>query len=172
MHVHRGIPVAGMGGAMASARPDDNGGSTALRIQLGARLRRLRQACGISREAAGWEIRASESKISRMELGRVPFKERDVADLLTLYGVGEPESSALLSLARRANAPAWWRQFGEVVPPWYLSYLGLEEAASLIRAYEAHYVPGLLQTADYARAVLRREHATAPAAEIERRIEL
>jgi hypothetical protein len=157
---------------MASARPEDSGGSMALRIQLGARLRRLRQARGISREAAGWEIRGSESKISRMELGRVPFKERDVADLLTLYGVGEPESTALLSLARRANAPSWWRQFGEVVPPWYLSYLGLEEAASLIRAYEAHFVPSLLQTPDYARAVLRHAHTSAPAAEIERRIEL
>ncbi len=157
---------------MASARPDDNSGSAALRIQLGAQLRRLRQARGISREAAGWEIRGSESKISRMELGRVPFKERDVADLLALYGVGEPESTALLSLARRANAPAWWRQFGEVVPSWYLSYLGLEEAASLIRTYEAHFVPDLLQTSDYARAVLRREHPAAPAAQIERRVEL
>ncbi len=157
---------------MASARPDHIGGSTALRIQLGVRLRRLRQARGISREAAGWEIRGSESKISRMELGRVPFKERDVTDLLTLYGVGEPESTALLSLARRANAPAWWRQFGEVVPPWYLSYLGLEEAASLIRAYEAHFVPSLLQTRDYARAVLEREHTTASVAEIEQRVEL
>ena len=157
---------------MTSTRPDHRSGSTALRIQLGVRLRRLRQARGISREAAGWEIRGSESKISRMELGKVPFKERDVADLLTLYGVGEPESTALLSLARRANAPAWWRQFGEVVPSWYLSYLGLEEAASLIRAYEAHFVPSLLQTPDYARAVLRREHAAAPSAEIERRVEL
>ena len=157
---------------MASVRPDDNGGSTALRIQLGARLRRLRQACGISREAAGWEIRGSESKISRMELGRVPFKERDVADLLALYGVGKQESSALLSLARRASAPPWWRQYGEIVPPWYLSYLGLEEAASLIRSYETQYVPGLLQTADYARAVLKREHGTAGAAKIERRVEL
>ena len=157
---------------MASARPADTGGSTALRIQLGARLRRLRQARGISREAAGYEIRGSESKISRMELGRVPFKERDVADLLALYGVAGPESSALLNLARRANAPSWWRQFGEVVPPWFLSYLGLEEAASLIRAYEAHSVPDLLQTPDYARAVLRREHSRSTAAEIERRIEL
>ena len=157
---------------MASARSDDTGGTTALRIQLGAQLRRLRQARGISREAAGWEIRGSESKISRMELGRVPFKERDVADLLTLYGVGEPQRTALLSLARRANAPAWWRAFGEIVPSWYLSYLGLEESATLIRAYEAHFVPGLLQTRDYARALLQRAHAAAPGAEIERRIEL
>ncbi len=157
---------------MASAQPDDTGGSTALRIQLGARLRRLRQARGISREAAGYEIRGSESKISRMELGRVPFKERDVTDLLALYGVGEQERTALLSLARRANAPAWWRQFGDVVPPWYLSYLGLEEAASLIRSYDAHFVPGLLQTPGYARAVLEREHGGTPAAAIQRRVEL
>jgi transcriptional regulator with XRE-family HTH domain len=157
---------------MASAQPDGSGGSAALRIQLGARLRRLRQARGISREAAGYEIRGSESKISRMELGRVPFKERDVTDLLALYGVGEPDRAVLLSLARRANAPAWWRQFGEIVPPWYLSYLGLEEAASLIRVYEPHFLPGLLQTPDYARAVLEREHSTASAAAIQRRIEL
>jgi hypothetical protein len=102
----------------------------------------------------------------------VPFKERDVADLLILYDVGEPESSALLRLARRASAPPWWRQFGEIVPSWYVSYLALEEAASLIRAYEAHFVPGLLQTADYARVVLEAEHGSASAAEIERRIEL
>jgi transcriptional regulator with XRE-family HTH domain len=157
---------------MASAQPDGGGGSTALRIQLGARLRRLRQDRGISREAAGYEIRGSESKISRMELGRVPFKERDLTDLLALYGVGGSESEALLTLARRANAPAWWRQFGDVVPPWYLSYLGLEEAASLIRVYEAHFVPDLLQTPDYARAVLAREHGAGPVAAIERRIEL
>jgi transcriptional regulator with XRE-family HTH domain len=157
---------------LTSTRPDHATGSTALRIQVGARLRRLRQARGISREAAGWEIRGSESKISRMELGRVPFKERDVTDLLTLYGAGLPERTALLALARRANAPAWWQRFGDVVPPWHLSYLGLEEAASLIRTYESHVVPGLLQTPDYARALLRREHVAASAAEIERRVEL
>lgn len=157
---------------MTSTRPDHGLGPTALRIQLGARLRRLRQARGISRETAGWEIRGSESKISRMELGRVPFKERDVADLLTLYGVGEPESAALLALARRANAPAWWQRFSDVVPPWHLAYLGLEEAASLIRAYDVHVVPGLLQTPAYARAVLASEHSAASAAELERRVEL
>jgi Domain of unknown function (DUF5753)/Helix-turn-helix domain len=157
---------------MTSARPEHGLGPAVLRIQLGARLRALRQARGISRETAGWEIRGSESKISRMELGRVPFKERDVTDLLVLYGVGEAESAALLALARRANAPAWWQQYGDVVPPWHLSYLGLEEAAALIRVYEMHVVPGLLQTPDYARAVLAREHSTASPAEIERRVAL
>src|SRR5919107_4112212 len=98
------------------------GGPTALRIQLGGELRRLRKKRGLTRESAGWEIRASESKISRMELGRVPFKERDVADLLSLYGVGDDERATLMSLARQANASSWWQQFADVVPPWFLSY--------------------------------------------------
>jgi hypothetical protein len=107
-----------------------------------------------------------------MELGRVPFKERDVADLLALYRVGDRERDRLLDLARRANAPGWWHRFGDIVPPWFLSYLGLEEAASLIRTYEVQFVPGLLQTADYARAVIRLGHAHASVAEIDRRTEL
>jgi len=157
---------------MSSGRPDNGTGAAALRIQLGTHLRRLRQSRNVSRETAGWEIRASESKISRMELGRVPVKERDVADLLTFYRVGDAERAVLMSLARRARTPAWWRQFGDLVPPWQPSYLGLEEAASMIRAYEVHFVPDLLQTDDYARAVIQCEHAHAPDAEIDRRIEL
>jgi hypothetical protein len=157
---------------MTSARQDDAGGPTARRILLGAQLRRLRQGRNVTRETAGWEIRGSESKISRMELGRVPFKERDVADLLTLYGVADEERAAFLALARQANVPGWWQQFGEIVPPWLLSYLGLEDAASLIRAYEVHSVPVLLQTTDYARAVIRQGHDDASDAEIARRIEL
>src|SRR5215207_5295396 len=112
---------------------------------LGAHLRRLREAQGITREMAGWEIRASESKISRMELGRVSFKERDVGDLLMLYGVHEREErDALLTLARNANAPGWWHREGDILPNWFQSYLGLESAASLIRTYEVQFVPGLL----------------------------
>jgi hypothetical protein len=157
---------------MTSGTQPAGSGPTALRVQLGARLRRLRKHRQVTRERAGWEIRASESKISRMELGRVPFKERDVADLLTLYGVGADERDEMLSLAREANAPGWWHEFGDVVPPWFLSYLGLEEAASLIRVYELHFVPGLLQTAGYARAVVESGHTGAPTDEIERRIAL
>jgi transcriptional regulator with XRE-family HTH domain len=147
-------------------------GPTALRMQLGARLRRLRKAAGITREAAGWEIRASESKISRMELGQVPVKERDIADLCTLYGVSAGERLELLELARDAAAPGWWTRYGDIVPPWFLSYLGLEEAASLIRGYESHFVPGLLQTPAYARAVIRLGHADATRPEVDRRLEL
>ena len=147
------------------------GGPTVLRMLLGAHLRRLRDAAGVTREDAGWEIRSSESKISRMELGRVSFKERDVADLLTLYGVDdEEERNRLLALARDANTPGWWHRFGDVLPSWFQSYLGLEAAASLIRTYEVQFVPGLLQTQDYARAVVLLGHGRAGTDEIDRRV--
>jgi transcriptional regulator with XRE-family HTH domain len=153
--------------------PPDRGSETStLRVRLGARLRRLRKARDITREAAAWEIRASESKISRMELGRVPIKERDVADLLTLYRVGAEERESLLMLARRASAPAWWHEYADTVPPWFHSYLCLEEAATLIRSYEVQFVPGLLQTTDYARAVIQGDRSGVPPAEVDRRIEL
>lgn len=150
-----------------------SGGPTVLRILLGAQLRRLREARGITREDAGWQIRASESKISRMELGRVGFKERDVADLLTYYGVTDPaEREAMATLARQANEPGWWHQYGDVYPAWFQSYLGLESAAQIIRTYEVQFVPGLLQTADYARAVIMLGHGGKPDSEVSRRVEL
>ena len=144
-----------------------------MRIVLGSQLRRLREASGISRETAGWEIRASYAKISRLESGRVGFKERDVADLLTLYGVtDEEEREAFLALARQANTPGWWHKYSDVLPSWFEMYVGLEQAASLIRTYEVQFIPGLLQTEDYARAVVLLGHAGAPADEIERRVSL
>ncbi|MDQ2883831.1 MAG: helix-turn-helix domain-containing protein [Actinomycetota bacterium] len=149
------------------------GKPTALRIALGGHLRRLREASGITREAAGYTIRASSSKISRLELGRVASKERDVADLLTLYGVTDVEErETLLILARQANAPGWWHRYGDVLPNWFETYLGLEQAASVIRTYEPQLVPGLLQTADYARAVMLLRHLHVSYGEIERRVAL
>jgi hypothetical protein len=149
------------------------GGPTVLRMLLGAHLRRLREERNISREAAGWEIRASESKISRLELGRVGFKERDVSDLLTLYGVADHEErAALLALARNANTPGWWHRFGDVLPNWFQSFVGLEAAAALLRTYELQYIPGLLQTEEYARAVILLSHSNKPLSEIDRRIKL
>ncbi|GAB3825354.1 helix-turn-helix domain-containing protein [Kribbella italica] len=131
-------------------------GPTALRIMLGAHLRRLRERAGMSRADAGWAIRGSESKISRLELGRVGFKERDVLDLLTLYDVrDEPERDRLVQLARDANSPGWWHQYGDVTPDWFDAYLGLEAAAELIRTYEIQFVPGLLQIPEYTRAVAK-----------------
>ncbi|MFI1359675.1 helix-turn-helix domain-containing protein [Streptomyces sp. NPDC020898] len=140
---------------------------------LGSHLRRLREARGITREAAGYSIRASESKISRMELGRVSFKTRDVEDLLTLYGVtDDTERNALLSLAREANVAGWWHSYSDVLPNWFPTYVGLEGAASLIRAYEVQFVHGLLQTEAYARAVVGRGMKGASPADIERRVAL
>ncbi|MFI7605982.1 helix-turn-helix domain-containing protein [Micromonospora sp. NPDC049366] len=158
---------------MVSAEGGPATGPTVLRMLLGAQLRRLRESSGVTREGAGWEIRASESKISRMELGRVGFKERDVADLLTLYGVSDAEERAvLLKLAHDANNPGWWHRYGDVLPTWFQSYLGLEAAAVLIRSYEVQFVPGLLQTPEYARAVVLLGHDTANPAEISRRVDL
>ncbi|WP_069814024.1 helix-turn-helix domain-containing protein [Streptomyces sp. TP-A0874] len=149
------------------------GGPTVLRIVLGTQLRRLRESRGISREAAGDAIRGSHAKISRLELGRVGFKERDVADLLTLYGVLESEERAeFLALAQHANNPGWWQKYSDVLPNWFETLLGLEEAASVIRSYEVQFVPGLLQTAEYAREVTRLGHPRATDQEIERRVEL
>jgi transcriptional regulator with XRE-family HTH domain len=138
---------------------------------LGAQLRRLREAKRISLEEAGNVIRASHSKISRLETGRVGFKDRDVADLLTFYGVtDEKEREALRALASRANSPGWWNDYSDVLPHWFAPYVGLEEAASQIRAYEVQFVPGLLQTDDYARAVTMLGYSNPR--EINRRVSL
>jgi transcriptional regulator with XRE-family HTH domain len=149
------------------------GSPTVLRILLGTQLRRLRTEKRISREDAGYAIRASHAKISRLELGQVSFKERDVADLLTLYGVtDEAERAPLLELARQANAPGWWHKYSDLLPGWFEVYIGLEGAASVIRTYENQFIPGLLQTPEYARAVIKLAHETTPDAELDRRVAL
>jgi hypothetical protein len=148
-------------------------GATVLRMMLGAQLRRFREAADITPDRAGYEIRASRSKISRMEHGRVGFKDRDVADLLTLYGVTDEDVRAgMLSLAQQANAQGWWAQYGDILPDWFEAYLGLEAAASLIRTFELQFVHGLFQTDAYARAVTMLGHSAAPAEEIDRRVSL
>lgn len=150
---------------------DADSGPTALRVALGLELRRLRERARVAREEAGRVIRASPAKISRMELGRVGFKRRDIEDLLVLYGVTDPEEHAqFLSLVLRANDPGWWHQYADVLPSWFETYLGLEQASSLIRAYECQFLPGLLQTADYARSVVRLAHTAER--EVEDRVEL
>jgi transcriptional regulator with XRE-family HTH domain len=148
-------------------------GPTVLRILLGTQLRRRREEKGISREAAGYQIRASGSKISRMELGRVRFKHRDVADLLTLYGISEgAEREMLLELVARANSPGWWHRYSDLLPDWFEPYIGLEDAASLIRSYEVQFIPGLFQTEEYARHLFSVGHSSAPPDEIDRRVRL
>jgi transcriptional regulator with XRE-family HTH domain len=142
-----------------------------LRILLGTQLRRFREIAGVTPEQAGYEIRASRSKISRLENGRVRLKSRDLSDLLTLYGVTDEDvRSKFIALAGQSNAPDWWAQYSDFLPSWFEAYLGLESAATTIRSFEAQFVPGLFQTGDYARAVTGLGHKTAPAAEIERRV--
>jgi len=147
-------------------------GPTVSRIVLGTQLRRLREAAGITREEAGHAIRASHAKISRLELGRVGFKERDVADLLTLYGVtGEAERADVLELMRQANTKVWWQQHSDLLPNWFETYLRLEQVARVIRTYQLQFVPGLLQSEEYARAVIGHGHSRSTD-ELDRRVQL
>jgi hypothetical protein len=144
-------------------------GPTVQRLVLGGHLRRLREEAGMTTERAAASIRGSHSKISRMEHGRVGFKERDVVDLLDLYGiVPGDEREALLNLAREASTPGWWQGYSDILPHWVEPYFGLEAAASFIREYELQFVPGLLQIEEYARAVIRLGTLTA-ADEVDRR---
>jgi transcriptional regulator with XRE-family HTH domain len=148
-------------------------GPTVRRMLIGAQLRRLRTEQGISREEAGEAIRASAWKIHRLENGQVSFKERDVVDLLRLYAVADPgEVAAFVILAREANQPGWWHQYNDLLPQWFKSYVDLESTAVLIRSYEAQFVPGLLQTEEYMRAVIRGAHLDESSEGVERRIAL
>jgi hypothetical protein len=149
------------------------GGATVRRMLVGAQLRRLRTEQGITREQAGEAIRASAWKIHRLENGLVGFKDRDIVDLLGLYGITDPdEVAALVTLAREANAPSWWSRYSDLLPPWVRAYIDLESAASLIRTYENQLVPGLLQTEDYLRAVIVGGHLGDSAEDVERRVAL
>ena len=135
-------------------------GPTVQRLVLGGHLRRLREQAHITTEQAAGIIRGSHSKISRMEHGRVGFKERDIGDLLTMYGVTDgDEREALLKLARESNTPGWWQGYADILPHWVEPYFGLEAAASFIRNYELQFVPGLLQTEGYALSLIRLGNA-------------
>jgi transcriptional regulator with XRE-family HTH domain len=149
------------------------GGPTVRRMLVGAQLRRLRTEAGLSREQAGEAIRASEWKIHRLENGQVGFKERDIIDLLRLYGVTDPtEVAEFVALAREANSPGWWQHYGDVLPPWFRTYVDLESVATLIRTYEGQFIPGLLQTDDYMRAVVQGGDLDQSSEEMGRRVRL
>jgi hypothetical protein len=140
-------------------------------MMLGSQLRRFREAAGITPDAAGWHIRSSRSKISRMENGRVGFKDRDVRDLLMLYGVTDSQvTSAMLALAGQAQTQEWWAQFGDILPSWFEPYLGLEASASRIRSFDLQFVHGLFQTGAYARAVTTIGRRGVSPDELDRRV--
>jgi hypothetical protein len=148
-------------------------GPTVRRLILGTQLRRLRERAEISRADAAYSIRGSESKLSRMESGRVGFKERDVADLLTMYGVqDETERDKVLDLVVQSNVQGWWHAYSDLMPKWFEDYVGLEESASQIKAYELQFVPGLLQTEDYALAIASRGRPENANRDTERKVHL
>jgi len=158
---------------MTEFPPERGGGPTVRRMLVGAQLRRLRIDKGITREHAAEAIRASEWKIHRLENGQVGFKDRDVVDLLALYGVDDPvEVVEFVILAREANAPGWWRHYGDLLPQWFRAYVDLESAARLIRTYEGQLIPGLLQTEDYMRALVGGAQLKDAPEEAERRVAL
>ncbi|WP_329415197.1 helix-turn-helix domain-containing protein [Streptomyces sp. NBC_00704] len=123
-------------------------------VVLGRRLQELREAAGLSREEAARSLRVAPATVRRMETADVALKVPYVQVLLEAYGVPEAETQAFVSLTEEANRPGWWQRYHDVLPEWFSLYVSLEGAARLIRSYEPHFVPGLLQTEDYARAVL------------------
>jgi Domain of unknown function (DUF5753)/Helix-turn-helix domain len=149
------------------------GGPTVLRMILGRQLQALREKAGLSYDQAAEAIFASSFTIRRMEKAEGGLRLAKVKGLLMAYGITDVrEIDAFLSLARRASTPGWWHNFGDVLPPWFRTFPGLEEAADLIRCYEPQFVPGLLQTEDYARALTAVGFPAAPAEENERRVAL
>ncbi|MEU3861137.1 helix-turn-helix transcriptional regulator [Streptomyces sp. NPDC028722] len=123
-------------------------------VVLGKRLQELREAAGLSREEAARVLRVASATVRRMEMAEVALKIPYVQVLLSTYGVAGEETDAFVRLAEEANQPGWWQRFHDVLPDWFSLYVSLEGAARIIRSYEPHFVPGLLQTEAYARAVM------------------
>ncbi len=135
---------------------------TVRRRRLALELRRLREAAKLTCEEVAEQLECSASKISRVETGRVSVSPRDVRDMLEIYGVPEDQRDSLVQLARESRQKGWWHAYGDSVQPHFATYLGLESAASEIRIYEVNLIPGLLQTEDYARAVITAGMVNSP----------
>ncbi|MYU05492.1 helix-turn-helix domain-containing protein [Streptomyces sp. SID8366] len=123
-------------------------------VVLGKRLQELREAAGLSREEAAGVLRVAAATVRRMETAEVALKIPYLQVLLGTYGVAREEAATFVRLAEEANQPGWWQRFHDVLPDWFSLYVSLEGAARIIRSYEPHFVPGLLQTEAYARAVM------------------
>ncbi|MEU8590307.1 helix-turn-helix transcriptional regulator [Streptomyces sp. NPDC048664] len=124
-------------------------------VVLGRRLLDLRERAGLKREDAARVLRVAPATIRRMETAEVGLKIPYLQLLLKAYGVADDEADAFVLLAEEANKPGWWQRFHDILPGWFSMYVSLEGAASLIRQYEPHFVPGIMQTEEYARGVLR-----------------
>ncbi|MET8978327.1 helix-turn-helix transcriptional regulator [Streptomyces sp. NPDC004539] len=148
---------------------------TLLKTLVGLQLAGMREDAGLAQEEAARAVGFSPAKLSRIESGkgRRPPAEPDVRLLLGLYGAEEYEASVLLQLLRRAGEPGWWQRYDKrLMPEWFDRLVGLQEGATAIRTFEIQYVPGLLQTPAYARAVVERGLPRAPSREVERRVDL
>ena len=148
---------------------------TLLKMLVGVQLAGFREDARLAQDQAARAVGFSAAKLSRIESGkgRRPPTETDVRALLELYGTEDYEASVLLKLLQRAGEPGWWQRYDKrLMPEWFDRLVGLQEAAATIRTFESQYVPGLLQTPAYTRAVVERGLPNAPAGEVERRVEL
>ncbi|MGW2548924.1 helix-turn-helix domain-containing protein [Streptomyces sp. NPDC001635] len=148
---------------------------TLLKMLVGVQLAGMREGLGLSQEQAARALGFSPAKLSRIEAGkgRKPPTEDDVRSLLQLYKADDHEAAVLVKLLQRAGEPGWWQRYDKrLMPEWFDRLVGLQEAAAAIRTFEIQYVPGLLQTAVYTRAVVERGLPSASATEVERRVEL
>ncbi|ELS56488.1 helix-turn-helix domain-containing protein [Streptomyces viridochromogenes] len=148
---------------------------TLLKMLVGVQLAGIREDCDLSQDQAARAVGFSPAKLSRIEAGkgRRPPTEADVRALLELYRADDYAASVLLQLLRRAGEPGWWQRYDKrLMPEWFDRLVGLQEAATAIRTFELQYVPGLLQTEDYTRAVVERGLPSAPDREVRRRVEL
>jgi len=143
---------------------------TVKRRRLAAELRRLRETADLTIDDVAERLEWSTAKISRIENARVSVLPRDVKFLLFTYGMSEQDAAwdLLLSLARESRHKGWWQQYGEAIPDWFQVFVGLEAEVASIRGYDAEFVPGILQTEDYARAVHRAQLINASDADIDR----
>ena len=146
---------------MNGSRPDS--APTVLRMILARQLQALREKAGLSYDQAAEAIYSSAWTVRRMERAEGGLKPLTVKGLLIAYGVTDPgEIDAFLALARQASRPGWWHSYDDVLPSWFRVAIGLEESASMIRAYDPQVIPGLLQTSGYARAITRASFPAAP----------
>ncbi|MFF8035497.1 helix-turn-helix domain-containing protein [Streptomyces sp. NPDC016626] len=158
---------------MSEPRPNTGTSApTVLRMILGRRLQEMRLTAGVSLEGAADALRVKPLTIRRLEKAEVALKPLYVEKLLQTYGAGRQEVDEFVDLAERANEPGWWHAYRDVVPSWFTAYVSLESGARTLRTYEPHYVTGLLQTRDYARAVLRGGFPNDDAEALERRVDL
>jgi transcriptional regulator with XRE-family HTH domain len=158
---------ATIGGIMA-ASPSP----TVRRKRLGIELRRLREQAGLTCDEVGHRLDCSGTRISRIETGRISIRPGDVRELLEIYGVTGTGADLLVQLAREARQKGWWHTYGRALPAWFEAYVGLEAAAARFRDFQSMVIPGLLQTEDYARAVLRAAPCPGSADEIDRQVAL